>query len=80
MEIILAHKYAKLVTAHGALYDNRVIWIKFEGIEGRNIGLAYMYAPNIPTERRHLWHIMVNFLPNDCEWIIREDFNMTERI
>ena len=23
--IILAHKYAKLVTTHGALYDNRVI-------------------------------------------------------
>ena len=27
----------------------------------------------------HLWHIMVKYLPKDCEWIIRGDFNMTER-
>ena len=77
--IILAQKYAKLVTTHGALYDNRVVWIKLEGIEGGNIGIACVYAPNIPTERRHLWHIMVDSLPKDCEWIIGGDFNMTER-
>ena len=77
--IILAQKYAKLVMTHGALYDNRVVWIKMEGIEGGNIGIACVYAPNIPTERRHLWHIMVDSLPKDCEWIIGGDFNMTER-
>ena len=77
--IILAQKYAKLVTTHGTLYDNRVVWIKLEGIEGGNIGLACVYAPNIPTERRHLWHIMVDSLPKDCEWIVGGDFNMTER-
>lgn len=32
--IILANKYAKLVTSHGSLYDNRVGWIKLEDIEG----------------------------------------------
>ena len=69
--ILLARKYAKLVTEHGALYDNRVVWIKLEGIEGGSIGLACIYAPNIPTERRHLWHIMVDALPKDCEWILR---------
>ena len=77
--IILAHKYAKMVKAYGALYDNRVVWIKLEGIEGGNIGLACVYAPNIPTEWRHLWHIMVETLPKDCEWLICGDFNMTER-
>ena len=77
--IILAQKYAKLVTTHGALYDNRVVWVKLEGIEGGNIGLACVYALNIPTERRHLWHLLVDYLPKDCEWIIGGDFNMTER-
>ena len=58
------------------LYDNRVVWIKLEGIEGGNIGFACVYAPNIPTERRHLWHIMVESLPKDCEWIICGHFSM----
>ena len=49
--ILLSNKYAKLVTAIGALYDNRVVWIKLEGVEGRNIGLACIYVPNIPTDR-----------------------------
>ena len=77
--ILLAHKYARLVTKHGTLYDDRVVWIKLEGIEGGNIGIACIYAPNIPTDRRHLWHIMVDALPKDCEWIIGGDFKMTER-
>ena len=77
--ILLANKYAKLVKEHGALYDDRVVWIKLEGIEGGSIGIACIYAPNIPTDRRHLWHIMVDALPKDCEWIIGGDFNMTER-
>lgn len=38
-----------------------------------------MYAPNIPIEQRHLWHIMVDSLPKDCSWIIGGDFNMTKR-
>ena len=52
--ILLANKYARLVTATGALYDNRVVWIKLERVEGGNIGLACVYAPNNPTDRRHL--------------------------
>ena len=76
--ILLAYKYARLVTDHGALYDNRVVWIKLEGVEGGIIGIACIYAPNIPTYRRPLWHIMVDALPKDCEWILGEDFNMTE--
>ena len=77
--ILLASKYASLVTAHGALYENKVVWVKIEGVEGGNIGIVCIYAPNIPTDRRHLWHIMVDALPKDCDWIIGGDFNMTER-
>jgi hypothetical protein len=77
--ILLANKYARLVTATGSLYDDRVVWIKLEGVEGGNVGLACVYAPNIPTERRHLWHILVDSIPKDCEWIIGEDFNITVR-
>lgn len=41
--------------------------------------MACVYAPNIPTERRHLWHLMADMLPRDCTWIIGGDFNMIER-
>lgn len=51
--ILLAKKYARLVTEHGTLYD-KVVWIKIQGIEGGNIGLACIYAPNIPTECKRL--------------------------
>ena len=77
--ILLAHKYARLVTNHDALYEDRVAWIKLEGVEGGNIGIACIYALYIPTNRRHLWHIMVHALPKDCEWILGGDFNMTVR-
>ena len=77
--ILLAHKYTRLVTNHGSLYNDRVVWIKLEGIEGGNIGIACIYAPNISTERRHLWHVLMESLPRDCEWILGGDFNMTER-
>ena len=78
--IIIVHKYAKLVMAHIALYNNSVVWIKLEGIERKNIGFACVYATNIPTKKMHLLHIMVELLPKDCEWIIGGDFNMTEKI
>lgn len=77
--IMIANKYAKLVTMHGALYENIVVWIKLEGLKGGNLGIACVYAPNIPTDRRHLWHLMVDNLPKDCTWVIGGDFNMTER-
>ena len=50
-----------------------------EGVEGKNVGLACVYSPNIPTDRRYLWHILVDALHKECEWIIGGDFNMTER-
>ena len=34
VDIIIAHKYAKLVTAHGALYDNRVIGLNSKELKG----------------------------------------------
>lgn len=67
--ILIAHKYARLVTLHGPLYESRVVRIKLKGVEGGNIGIACIYTPNIHTERRHLWHIMVDSLPKECEWL-----------
>ena len=44
MNILMARKYAKLVTSHGALCDDRVIWVKLEDIEGGILGLhVYMH-------------------------------------
>lgn len=75
--ILIANKYAKMFTMHGALYENRVVWIKLEGIEGENLGSVY--PPNIPMKQKHLWHLMVDTLPRECKWVIGEDFNVTER-
>ena len=77
--ILLSNKYSRLVIEHGALYEDRLVWIKLEGLEGSKIGFACVYAPNIPTDRRHMWHLMADSLPKDCEWIIRGYLNMTER-
>ena len=52
--ILITNKFAKLVTANGSLYDNKVVWVKLEGVEGGNIRLACIYASNILTDRRHL--------------------------
>lgn len=30
--VLLAQKYARFITDYGALYDDRVVWIKLEGI------------------------------------------------
>ena len=45
--MLLANNYAKLVTSHGSFYDDRVVWIKLEGIEGEILGSACVYTPNI---------------------------------
>lgn len=80
MVILLSNKYARLITPNGDLYKDRVVWIKLEGIEGSNFGLACVYTPNSLTNHRYLWHIMGDFLPKDCNWITRRDCNyMIER-
>lgn len=47
MNILITNKFAKFVTATSFLYDKRVVWVKFEGIEGENIVLTCIFAPNI---------------------------------
>ena len=78
--IILSNKYARLIKDQGSLYDNRVVWVKLKDVEGGTLRITCIYAFNIYMDRRHLWHVMVDSLPNDCEWIIGCDFNMTERV
>lgn len=65
IRIFIAHKYVKLISTHGALYDDRLVWIKLEGTEGENIGLAYVYASSILTERRNMWLVMIDSLPKN---------------
>lgn len=76
--ILLASKYARLVTSSRSIMSNRIVCIKMEGIEGSNIGIACVCAPNIPSQRNILWQEMAETLPKECNWIIGGDFNMTE--
>ena len=43
--LLLAHKFARFVTDHGALYGNRVVWIKIEGIEGGTLESCVFMRP-----------------------------------
>lgn len=61
--ILLASKYARLVTMSGSPMNKRVVWIKLDGIEGGNLGIACVYAPNIPSHRNELWQEMAEHLP-----------------
>lgn len=42
--------FTRLVTIYGALYEDGVFGIKFEGIRGGTIVLTYVYVPNIHTK------------------------------
>lgn len=64
---MLSNKYARLVTEHGALYENMLVWIKLEEVEGGKISFACVYALNIPTDKRQMWHLMADTLPKNCE-------------
>lgn len=74
---MLSSKYVRLVTSCMSLYEDIIVWIKLEGVEGSNLGIACIYAPNIPTEHRHMWHLMTYSMPRDCKWIFDGEFNMT---
>lgn len=37
--------------------------MKFEGIEGGNIGIAFVYVLNIPKDYIHIWLLMASSLP-----------------
>lgn len=52
-----------MVMSHVSLYEDKAIWIKLEGIEGGNIEIACVDAPNIPIECMHLWHFIMDSLP-----------------
>lgn len=79
MGILLAQKYAKQVMNHDFLHNNRVVWIKVEDIKRENIGLTCIYAFNISTKKRNLWHIILDYFLRDYEWIVRRNFNITEK-
>lgn len=60
----------------------RVLFMKI-GLYGLNLKESKAETSELsvfipPTDRRDLWHIMIDALPKDCERIIGGDFNMTK--
>jgi hypothetical protein len=58
-----SNKLVGLVTTHGSPYEDRVVWVKLEGVEDSKIAIACICAPNIPMVRMHLRRLMTNSLP-----------------
>lgn len=67
LNILIVNEYPKLVITIGTLYDSRLVCIKLDGVEGKNIGFAYIYALYISTSRRHSWCIFMDAPPKHCE-------------
>ena len=65
--MFLSSKYARLETKPRSLYEYIVLWINLQSVEGGNIGVAFVCTPNIPTERRQIWHLMTDSLPKDYD-------------
>jgi hypothetical protein len=47
------------------LYEDRLILTKLDRMEDEIVGLVCVYAPNISTNKRHLWHILTDYIPKD---------------
>ena len=48
--IFISHKCVKLVTTHGVLCDNRVVWIQLEDIKGETLGMHRYMHPTLPPK------------------------------
>lgn len=64
------------VLSSGWLDFGRAVWFQ-ASLEKFRFGLICVYAPNSPRERALLWEELKSVLPLD-NWIMCEDFNMTE--
>jgi exonuclease III len=76
--ILLGPKWRNSIKQARNIYHNRVQWLILEGLAGGDVGIANVYAPNNPVDRRDLWLHMIQDLPHTCRWILAGDFNMVE--
>lgn len=63
-----------LIYDKGSLAVNKVQWIKFNGLEGRHVGIVNVYASNLVGERCAMWNETLQSLLIDCRWIMTGDF------
>lgn len=75
---MLHPRWTRMVSANGALLENRAQWFILHGLPGGDLGVANIYAPNDSPSRCVLWETMARELPQTCRWILLGDFNMVE--
>lgn len=64
------------VVSHNYSPCHRAIWAIFK-INGCNIGICNIYAPNDYRDRAVLWDWLADSLP-EVNWIVLGDFNMID--
>jgi hypothetical protein len=67
------------VEENGTLMENRVWWVILKRLLGGDLGVANIYAPNIPRKGCFLWAEMILKLVKGCRSILAGDWNMVER-
>jgi hypothetical protein len=72
---------------NGTLMENKVQWAILKGLLGGailkgllggDLGVANIYAPNIPRKWCFLWVEMIQKFIRGCRWILANDWNIME--
>lgn len=71
-------RWARSVSAHGAILHNRAFWLIFQGLAGGDVGIVNIYAPTDSPYRCIFWEAIPQELPQSCRWVLVGDFNMVE--
>jgi len=53
----------------GILMENKVQWVRLKRLQGGDLGVANIYAPNSPKKWCFLWAKIIQKLPRGCRWI-----------
>lgn len=70
---LIAERLVIIVGENGILMENRMQWVILKRLLGGDLGVANIYAPNIPKEWCFLWAKMIQKLPRGCRWILASD-------
>lgn len=76
---MLFAKYICLITMIGST-NNKLVCIKLFEIKNGNFGIANVFASNIPSQKKTIWHEMVDSLPHVCTLVIKKNFCMLAKM
>ena len=74
---ILVHNRFNVANS-GSIFRGRASWVVLSSIPGGDCGILNIYSPNNPAERKTLWELIPESVPQNCRWTVAGDLNMVE--